>query len=256
MNAPSDPSRSDPSIDEIELEIARTRVRLADTADALADELAPQRLAREGVEMLNEFLGRPDAIKIGGMHADPVALGLIGLGVAWLVAENFGLLDGVIPGLGEHARSTSEPTVSEPIQTPAIQNSENDQSGGWFHQAANATQGAFRSVYDRSGTVIGQASDLIAHPVDSSQKVSQAVVGNPWLLGLAGLAAGAAIATLLPASRPEREIAAQAREEMWETAEGIGHRAAATVREMAEDLKEGLQHDREDSEPDRYRHKG
>ena len=169
MKAPADSS-----IDEIELDIARTRVRLADTADALASELAPARLVREGVEMLNEFFGRPDAIKIGGWRADPVALGLLGLGIAWLVAENLGILDGVIPGLGEHAPFPSrEPAVTEPVQTGRSEPKQSE-SGGWFHQATNATQGAFRSVYDRSGAVIGQASDFITHPVDSGQKVRQA----------------------------------------------------------------------------------
>jgi hypothetical protein len=233
-------AQSDQSIDDIELEIARTRVRLAETADALANELAPPRLAREGVEMLNEFFGRPDAIKFGGMRADPVALGLIGLGVAWLVAENIGILDGVIPGIGEHPAPAGEPGPREPIGSAHITEAERDESGGWFHQAANATQGAFRSVYDRSGAVIGQASDLIAQQVGSSQKVGQAIGGSPWLIGLAGLAAGLAAAMLLPASLPEREIASQAREELRETAEEIGHRAAATVRDMAEDLKAGL----------------
>ena len=251
-------AHQDPSIDDIEIEIARTRVRLAKTVDELAVELAPPRLAREGVQMLNEFFARPEGIKLGSMRVDPVALGFLGLGVAWFVAENLGFLDGVIPSLGEPASSTGKPSVSEPIQTPGLRDQtaglcdrEGDQSGGWFHQAADATQGAFRSVYDRSGAVIEQASELIAHPVDSGQKVGQAVIGSPWLLGLAGLAAGVAAAILLPASRPEREIAAQAREEMWETAEEIGHRAAATVREMAEDLKEGLQPERGISEHDR-----
>jgi hypothetical protein len=253
MKAPADSS-----IDEIELDIARTRVRLADTADALASELAPARLIREGFEMLNEFFSRQDAVKIGGWRADPVALGLLGLGIAWLVAENLGILDSVIPGLGEHAPFPSrEPAVTEPVQTGTAA-AEGSESGGWFHQAANATQGAFRSVYDRSGAVIGQAGDFITHPADSGQKVRQAggrvyqaIEGSPLLLGLAGLAAGAGLAMLLPASRPEREIAAQAREEMWETAEEIGNRAAATVREMAEDLKEGLTQDRDDSERER-----
>lgn len=254
-------SQCDPSIDDIELEIARTRVRLAETADALADELAPQRLARKGVEMLNEFFGRPDAIKFGGMRADPVALGLVGLGVAWLVAENLGILDGVIPGLSEHPPSEHpsaaiETGTREPIESSPISESERDQSGGWFHQAANATQGAFRSVYDRSGAVVGQASELIAQQVESGQKVSQAVGGSPWLLGLAGLAVGIAAAMLLPTSRPEREIATQAREEMWETAEEIGNRAAATVREMAEDLKAGLAPDRMASEHGRRETEG
>lgn len=241
-------AQSDPSNDDIELEIARTRARLAETADALADELAPQHLARKGVEMLNEFFGRPDAIKFGGMRADPVALGLVGLGVAWLVAENLGILDGVIPGLGEQRSPTVETRIREPIKSSPMSESDRDQSGGWFHQAANATQGAFRSVYDRSGAVIEQASELIAHQVESGQKVSQAVGGSPWLLGLAGLAVGVAAAMLLPSSRPEREMATQAREEMWETAEEIGHRAAATVREMADDLKAGLAPDRMASE--------
>jgi Protein of unknown function (DUF3618) len=233
------------SLDETELEIARTRARLTDTADTLAAKLAPPRLVREGVEMLNEFFRRPDAVKLGAIRADPVALGLIGVGAAWLIAENLGLLGGVIPGRGEQTSSqtssTSEPNVAEPahepIPTPALSAAEGDQSGGWFHQAVNATQGAFRSVYDRGGVVIGQASDLIVHPVDSGQKVREAIGGSPWLPGLVGLAAGAAVAMLLPASRPERKIAAQAREEMWETAEEIGHRAANAMREIAEDSK-------------------
>ena len=254
-------AQSDPSTHDIELEIARTRARLAETADALADELTPQHLARNGVEMLNEFFGRPDAIKFGGMRADPVALGLVGLGVAWLVAENLGILDSVIPGLGEHPpsehpSSVVEISTREPVKTSPISDSESDPSGGWFHQAANATQGAFRSVYDRSGAVIGQASELIAQQVESGQKVRQAIGGGPWLLGLAGLATGLAAAMLLPVTRPEREIATEAREEMWETAEEIGHRAAATVREMAEDLKAGLAPDRAASEHGRRETEG
>jgi Protein of unknown function (DUF3618) len=236
-------AQSDPSLDEIEIEIARTRVRLADTADTLAVELAPSRLAREGVEMLNEFFGRPDAIKFAGLRADPVALGLLGLGVAWLAAENLGLLDGVIPGIGKEPSSTADST-REPIASAGIARDEADKTGGWFHQAANATQGALRSVYDRGGAAIGHASDLIAQQAPSGHKVRQAISSGPWLLGLGGLAAGLALAMLLPASRPEREIVTQAREEMRETAEELGERAAATVREMADDLKAGLQGDR------------
>jgi hypothetical protein len=236
-------AQSDPSLDEMELEIARTRVRLADSADALAAELAPSHLAREGVEMLNEFFSRPDAIKFGRLRADPVALGLLGLGLAWLAAENLGLLDRVIPGIGKEPSSITA-SSREPIASAGIAQNETDKTGGWFHQAANATQGALRSVYDRSGVAIGPAGDLIAQQVPSGHKVRQAITGGPWLLGLGGLAAGVALAMLLPASRREREIATQARQEMWETAEELGERATSTVREMADDLKTGLQGDR------------
>jgi hypothetical protein len=229
----------DRSIDEIEVEIARTRARLGTTADALAAELAPPRLVEEGVDMLNGFLGRSGPIGFGGgFRADPVALALVGLGAAWLLAENLGLLDGVLP---ERAEETAPPP--EPIAALPADRRENadDNGGGWFHQAASATQGALRSVYDRGGAVIGQASELVTHPADSSGRVLQAggrmvetVEGSPLLLGLLGIAVGAAVAMLLPTSRREREVAAQARDDLWEKAEELSHRAADTVREMAE----------------------
>ena len=84
----------DRSMDEIEVEIARTRARLAGEADLLAAELAPPRLVDKGADMLNGFLGRIGKIgRRGGGRADPAAFALIGLGIAWLVAENLGLLD-------------------------------------------------------------------------------------------------------------------------------------------------------------------
>ena len=58
---------------------------------------------------------------------------------------------------------------------------------------------------------------------------------------------------LLPASRAEREIASQAREDTWETAEEIGQRAAKTVHEMAEDLKRFKQDQSDDVQRDLQR---
>jgi Protein of unknown function (DUF3618) len=228
------------SIDEIELEIARTRARLSMTADALADELAPPRLIEKGVDMFNGFFSRPDGIRLGGgVRADPVALALVGLGVAWLVAENAGLLDGLIPDRSGHPTSPAENIVALPSDKPIQSNV--GSGNGWIHQVASATQGAWHSVYDRGGAVIGQASELIAHPTDSSERVRQAggqmieaVERNPLLLGLAGLAIGAAIAMLRPTSRSERKIAAQARDDLWNKAEEIGLSAANSMRELAE----------------------
>jgi hypothetical protein len=233
---------------EIELEIARTRARLATTADALATELAPARLVDRGVDMLNGFIGRPDAIGFaGGVRADPVALALIGLGVAWLVAENIGLLDGIIPDQADKTEPAAavEPIVALPADRnpePAAERGDN----GWFHQAASATQGALRTAYDRGGAVIGQAGEFIAHPADSGERVRQAsgrvIAGlerSPLLLGIAGLAVGAAFALLLPTTRREREIATQARDDLWDKAEELGHRAAVSVREMAEGSAHG-----------------
>jgi hypothetical protein len=195
--------------------------------------------------MLNEFLGRA-TVKVGGWRADPVPLGLIGLGIGWFVAENLGLFDSAIPGLGEHA-SSSGGTSTAPPGTQTFMDHADSNSDGWLHQAVNATQGALREAKDRSSAMLGQATDLLAHPADSRQKTMETIGGSPLLLGLAGIAAGTIMAMLLPASRAEREIASQAREGIWETAEEIGQRAANTVHDMAEDLKEGFKQDQSDS---------
>jgi hypothetical protein len=58
--------------------------------------------------------------------------------------------------------------------------------------------------------------------------------GSPWLLGLAGLAAGAAAALLMPPSPREREVAARLNDEFWNKAEEFGHKTAASLRVAAE----------------------
>ncbi len=230
----ADPDRS---LDELELEIARTRARLAGTADALAAELAPPRLGEKGVDMLNGFLSRPDGIGLGGgFRADPVALALIALGAAWLVAENTGLLDGLIPERSEEeAPAPVEPVAALPA---AGIDSEPDRGGegGWFHQAADATQGALRQVYERGNAVVGQAGELIVDPVATGGRIVERMEQSPLLLALAGIAAGAMIALLLPTSRREREIAGRARDDLWERAEELSHRAAASMRDIADNV--------------------
>jgi hypothetical protein len=231
---------SDRSIAELELEIARTRVRLAGTADALAAEFTRPRVIKRGMGMLNGFRSRAEPIGFGGgFRADPVGLALIGLGAAWLVAENTGLLDGIIPEPAAEPAPMTEPApATELVGAPPSAEAAGEWAGEdhWFHQAASATQGALRQVYDRGSAVIGQAGGFIADPAGSSGRIVARVEGRPLLLGLLGIAAGAIIAMLLPTTRREREIAAQVRDDLWERAEELSHRAANSMRDMADDV--------------------
>lgn len=168
------------ALDAIEPEIARTRARLGDTANALAAELAPTRLADGGIEMINGLFHRRRPLRLGGLRADPLALALLGLGAGWLAAENIGLLDRLFPS--------------------------------------------------RSGDAMPAAAGRGDRPADASETSA----GSPLLLGLAGLAAGAAAALLLPPSAREREAATRLHEEFWNKAEEVGHRTAASLRAAAE----------------------
>ena len=65
-------------------------------------------------------------------------------------------------------------------------------------------------------------------------RVIEAAGQSRWWLGALGLAAGAAMAMWLPTSRREREIVTQARDDILDKAEELGHRAANSMRELAE----------------------
>jgi hypothetical protein len=169
------------SMIEIENEIGRTRDELDLTLDALAAELAPKNLVERAANMVKESLGAESALG-RAVRADPVPLALIGLGVAWLVAENTGLLSGPAPGRGKRPDKIS-------------------------HPAGRARRAGWR--------------------------LTDGIKRNPLLFGLAGIVCGVAVAKLLPSSRGERQVVAQAREDLWEKAEELGHRTAEGVRAMA-----------------------
>jgi len=240
-------AKPEQSMAEIERQLARTRAEFGLTLDALAIELAPRHLVEQGVDMITDFFSanRPGGINFGAAgRADPVPLALIGLGIAWLVAENIGLLDGITPWrhsaeTGKEARPDQH--IADRPSAPAADGRESGRGDGWVHRAAGATQGALKSIFADGGAVLERAGDYIGNVVPSGEparratsRLVESLEANPLLLGVAGLAAGAVISMLLPPTRREQEIVAQAREDLWQKAEELGHRAADGVRAMAE----------------------
>src|SRR5271169_2375418 len=191
------------SMIEIENEIGRTRVELDLTLDTLAVELAPKHLVERAANMVKRSWS---ANRLSGMglgstfRADPAPLALVGLGVAWLLAENTGLLGGTAAGRGER------PAAPEP-----------------------AGDAAFECA--------GEHTEKITHPggraCRAGRRLTDGIARNPLLFGLAGIVCGAAVAVLLPSARREREVVAQAREDLWEKTEQFGHCAADGIRAMA-----------------------
>ncbi len=249
------------SISEIETEIALTRVDLGLTLDALAVELAPNHLVAKATNMLTQAFNanRSGTARAGSFRADPLPIALIGLGVAWLVAENTGLLESILPGAGGSAPASPPSPGSDAGRSaddrgerivgrtgaPAIDAEHGEPGGGWIHQAAGAARGALRSIRDSGGTMLGRAGEYLEGATHSGERAGDAggrlierIERNPLLFGLAGIACGAVLAAILPASRREQELVADAREDLWEKAEELGHRAADTVRAMAPDPTE------------------
>jgi Protein of unknown function (DUF3618) len=209
---------------EIEDEIRRTRGELALTLDALAYRLAPRQLVGRGIEMITQSIDGNGGLRaeIGeAVRANRLPLAVIGAGVAWLLARN----------LTTAGSGNAESDVPRP------------ERGGeaWVHQAAGAARGAIRSVRDTGGAVLERAGQYVEYAAQPGDQVRHAggslraaFERYPLLIGLVGLASGAALAALLPATRRERDWVGETREELWKKAEEVGREAIDGVRNLAE----------------------
>jgi hypothetical protein len=180
-----------------------------------------------------------------------VPLTLIGIGIAWLVASNTGLADRVANDervqaarrrIGEFAGDIgigggSSDGAGGQILGPdgeRLARSDSSRGDGWVHQAAGAARGAISTVRDAGSAVLdraGAATDLASR---ASTQVTEKLSTDPWLIGVAGLVAGALLAAILPPTRIEQDYIGEARDGLWNKANELGHEAAERVRELAD----------------------
>ena len=196
-----------------------------------------------------------DSLKGSGVgeviQANRVPLTLIGIGVAWLVASNTGLADRVVNdervqaarrrigefagdiGIGGSLSEASGGRILGP-DGETLTRTDSDRGDGWVHQAAGAARGAISTVRDAGSAVLdraGAAGDLANR---ATSQVTEKLSADPWLIGVAGLVAGAIFAAILPPTRMEQEYIGEARDGLWNKANELGHEAAEAVRELAD----------------------
>jgi hypothetical protein len=188
---------------------------------------------------------------IKGFQANSVPLTLIGIGVAWLMASNTGLAERVANdervraarrrigefagdiGLGSGSSEGAGGQVLGPDGEP-LTRTDSGQGNGWVHQATGAARGAISTVRDAGGAVLdraGAAGDLANR---AGSQVTEKLSTDPWLIGVAGLVAGALFAAILPPTRIEQEYVGEARDGLWNKANELGHEAAERIRELAD----------------------
>jgi hypothetical protein len=185
------------------------------------------------------------------IQANGVPLTLIGLGIAWLVASNTGLTDRVVNdervqaarrrigelagdiGIGGGSSEGSGGRVLGPDGEP-LTRTDAGRGDGWVHHAAGAARGAISTVRDAGSAVLdraGAATDLASR---AGGQVTEKLSTDPWLIGVAGLVAGAIFAAILPPTRIEQDYIGEARDGLWNKANELGHEAAERVRELAD----------------------
>lgn len=240
---------------EIEQDLARTRAELSLTLDALRHKLTARHLLTRGMDMVTQSIGDGQGISIGfdGFRASPIALAMIGVGVAWLVAANTGVLDTVaqdervqaarqrltdLTGLGG-APTGQGPTF---VGNATLTGEERNRTGGWVHQATDAARGAMRAVRDTAGEYTGRpvgwlrdragdyAGSAGQQASDLGGRMAETFERHPLLVGMAGILAGVLVASLLPTTRVEDEWAGESRDRMAKRAGEVGREMIRRVR--------------------------
>src|SRR3954451_6502971 len=228
MNRENEAAPTSPA--DAEREAARTRADLADPLDALDHKLTnltTRHLVEKGFNMIRDSLNNSDGLNrsLDIVRANPIPIALIGLGTAWLIASNTGVVDRIAnderieaarrrvtdmaSDLGNRAGSMASDMAGKigiggsdrPLgQTgnPMIDESGGGGSSGWVHQASDMAQGAMRSV--RDSTMINRAGE---GPGRIAHQLTEAFERTPLVVGAVGLLGGALIAALLPATRLE-----------------------------------------------------
>lgn len=105
---------------------------------------------------------------------------------------------------------------------------------GAFHSISERIMGSADDV--RSG-VGGAVSDAGSSVADAGRTVVNKAQGNPLAVGLIAFGIGALIASLIPPSTKEQELASAAKD----AAQPLLHEAAEVGKQVADDLKEPAQ---------------
>ncbi|MFF9564276.1 DUF3618 domain-containing protein [Leifsonia sp. NPDC014704] len=105
---------------------------------------------------------------------------------------------------------------------------------GAFHSVSERIMGSADDV--RSG-VGGAVSDAGSSVADAGRTVVDKAQGNPLAVGLIAFGVGALIASLIPPSNKEQELASAAKD----AAQPLLHEAAEVGKQVADDLKEPAQ---------------
>jgi hypothetical protein len=188
-----------------------------------------------------------------------VPIALIGVGIAWLLANRTGLTERLaedervqaakrrIGELGALSSpfSSSKPGSGGQILGPSgepILPEDMRHRTGWVHQAAGAARGAIGSVREAGSAAIDRASSSITGYAGdagdlakrASDQVAEKLGRDPWLIGIVGFVGGALLAAVLPPTQTEQNLVGQAQGELRNRATELGHEAATRVRELAD----------------------
>jgi ElaB/YqjD/DUF883 family membrane-anchored ribosome-binding protein len=248
--------------DEIREDIERTRMELEETVDALGAKLKPRRIAKEGWQAVktSSEQGANRLVRIARDY--PIPMGLIGVGVTWLVIESRRRAAGEswtergegdyseFASPGEYEGSAAYGSEGRNLADRArekmagAKDAIGDAAGRVSDTASSAAQ-RVRDAASQAGSKVGQVAGSVRdRAVDLGQRTGyqvrrardsywDLVERRPIAAGMATLAVGLLIGLLIPTTQRERELMGETRDDLLRGVKETGRETFEKTKEVA-----------------------
>ncbi len=172
-------------------------------------------------------------IRVGRDH--PIALGMIGVGVTWLVIERARRRSIEVEEWGtdelEDYGDVAAPTAGQAADRVS------EKASRAARRVSDAASEASRKVGEAAGHVKDRAVDLGLRTTEQAHRVRESfwdlVDRRPLATGLATLGAGVIVGLLIPPTRREDELMGETRDELLRGAREAGKRTLEKTKDVA-----------------------
>lgn len=235
---------------QLEVQAEQIRDGIAETVEALQDRLSPGNMIDKFMAYIKDSDGTLALDNLRRQaRENPVALAMIGSGIAWLA----------LGGGGDRARATEGARSgvrrgwSAPSDYASHAGMEADGDDGGLRRAGSADGDAKSGFADKASEFAEQAKDAAGHAADRGhaavdevrdiaqrgrQSVMDALDREPLVLGAIGVAIGAALGAMLPSTRLEDETFGKTRDALLHNAEKAVDHVAEAARKVGEEAFE------------------
>ena len=265
------------STHEIERDVERTRSDIEDTVEALRDKMSLGQIVDEAGHYFRHSGGTEALSNLATQaKANPMPLALVGIGLAWLMSgrgqpsmgsptgsywgssSSEGYASGAYGGGGSSSLSNVGSRVGETAGSAKDAVSGAGRKAGeamssGVHKAVDAASQTYERVSDKASETYGRMSEHASDTYDrmseragrAQRSMSELIESEPLILAGLGIAIGAAIGAMMPATRTEQrfmgdkldewkhEAGDMARSE-WEKTKSVAKDAVSAAKEEVE----------------------
>jgi ElaB/YqjD/DUF883 family membrane-anchored ribosome-binding protein len=234
-----DELNANPDVQQLKAEISDTQVELQQTVAEIQDRLSPAHLKHQAADTVREAATNVREATIGRVQhmvrgQNPIPYALIGIGAAWLLANNRSSRRW--DGDDDYAEYDSSWNSS----TSYISSEDefNSPYAGEFRDTGSTGRGVGQRAAELSSDARQRAAEMSREARQRARRVAMQARSrwntmlddNPMALGIAALAAGALVGAALPRTETENEYLGETRDSLVDSARTM---AQETVQKVA-----------------------